>query len=294
MDNLSADVLRWVERTVGGGARIVGRDLLRAKQTQPTWLLHLSAARGPAAAVLKVSPPGWEGGVRREAAALQLIDDLGVPAPRLLGVDVTGELGSLLLLETVVPGTGTPEPGPPLGRMRALGAAAAHLHTLTLPPGHGLTRITKPVQQDDYIGARRQGQAATTPLLELAESVCATLTQPGHHEGLVHGDFHPQNVHWTNDRVVAYIDWDSAVGHPGIDLGWSRLEAALAYSPAAADEIAHGWAMVTGREPDSLGYWDLVAALQTHADLGTHTGRRDAFLRAALARTGNGHLPGYS
>lgn len=87
------------------------------------------------------------------------------------------------------------------------------------------------------------------------------------------------------DQVVAYIDWDSArVGHPGIDLGWSRLEAALAYSPAAADEITHGWATVTGQGPDSLAYWDLVAALQTHADLGSHTGKRDAFLRAALAR----------
>ena len=89
------------------------------------------------------------------------------------------------------------------------------------------------------------------------------------------------------------------VGHPGIDLGSLRLDAAIMFGLPAAAEILDGWRQASGRAVDAVAYWDLVAALTTptdmatwlpvahdhgRADLDTLTlnGRRDAFLRAAL------------
>jgi aminoglycoside phosphotransferase (APT) family kinase protein len=41
---------------------------------------------------------------------------------------------------------------------------------------------------------------------------------------------------------VGLVDWDAAgVGHPGIDLGTLRLDAAILFGLPAADEVLEGW-----------------------------------------------------
>jgi aminoglycoside phosphotransferase (APT) family kinase protein len=283
MEPLSSDVLHWVEHVIGHGAAVTGTEVLKAKKTQPTWLLHLDEQGRSMRAVLKVSPLGWEGGVSSEATALELLKDLGIPAPGLLGVNVDGRTGSLLLLQTYLPGSNSPETQSPLLRMRAFGAATAHLHGARLPVDHRLPHIDRPVWHDHYIPDRQEGRAPTTPLLQAAEQVWASIRPPDHDEVLVHGDHHHGNVLWKGDTVIALIDWDGAgAGNPGLDLGWARLEATFAYSTAAADEIAYGWTDVTGHSPENLAYWDMVAALQNHAHIGDRTDGRDQFLVNAL------------
>jgi aminoglycoside phosphotransferase (APT) family kinase protein len=95
------------------------------------------------------------------------------------------------------------------------------------------------------------------------------------------------------------VDWDAAgVGHPGIDLGTLRLDAAILFGLPAATGILEGWRQATG-QADAVAYWDLVAVLTTPTemaqwlpvahdhgrvdlDAATLNHRRDAFLRAAL------------
>jgi len=282
---LSSEILQWVERTIGK-ATVVDSEVLCAKATQPTWLLHLTVRDRPMRAVLKLSQLGWETGVRGEAATLQLLEKLDVTAPRLLGVDTDGQTGRLLLLETYLAGSNKPGSRSPLPRMRALGAAAARLHAVALPANHGLPHIDRPVWHDNFIAERHDGRAPTTPLIRAAEQVWSSTHPPPGDDVLVHGDLHHWNVLWNNDdTVVALIDWDSTgTGKPGIDLGWARLEAALGYSMSAADEIVHGWTDVVGRAPDNLAYWDLVASLQNHAEIGDRSAGRDDFLRSAMRR----------
>jgi aminoglycoside phosphotransferase (APT) family kinase protein len=101
---------------------------------------------------------------------------------------------------------------------------------------------------------------------------------------------------------VAIIDWDAAgAGHPGIDVGSMRCDAALLFGDGAADVVTTGWQERAGHPPDDVAYWDVVAALNTPPDLAdwesviqdegrtdldgaTLTTRRDRFLRAALDR----------
>jgi aminoglycoside phosphotransferase (APT) family kinase protein len=123
---------------------------------------------------------------------------------------------------------------------------------------------------------------------------------PGGATVLVYGDLWQGNTLWSAGACTGVIDWDAAgAGPPGIDLGTLRLDAALYYGPAAAGQILDGWRQATGREPEHVAYWDLVAALTTVGDMAqcvppvldhhrpdldapTLTVRRDAFLSAAL------------
>ncbi|MBM7784974.1 phosphotransferase family protein [Tenggerimyces flavus] len=285
MSDPNEQVLRWAERTLGGGARVVAWEALKLQDTQKTWLLRVEQGHASTSLVLKTSPLGWDAGVAVEKAVLPLLEELGVPAPRLLGVDLTGHAGVLAVLSTVVPGSSGRPANAPLQRLRGLGAAAARLHAIPLHPRSDLPHRDRPVAYDPYVAERREGKAPTSSLLDEADHVVSNVVVPPADTVLVHGDYHLANTMWSDDTFVGYIDWDTAgVGQPGIDLGWARFDAALFYSQQAADEILRGWMEETGYEPAGVAYWDAIAALQSPADLGELSPQRDAFLLSALQR----------
>jgi aminoglycoside phosphotransferase (APT) family kinase protein len=139
-----------------------------------------------------------------------------------------------------------------------------------------------------------------SPLLEAAAERVNQVPMPRGVTVLVHGDLWQGNTLWTGERYVGLVDWDAAgVGHPGIDLGTLRLDAAILFGLPAADEVLEGWRQATGQAADATTYWDLVAALTTPTDLAqwlpvAHdhgrvdldvailNNRRDAFLHSAL------------
>jgi aminoglycoside phosphotransferase (APT) family kinase protein len=188
----------------------------------------------------------------------------------------------------------------PAGRARSLGAMAAAIHAVALVARPGLPARTRPLPDMDFAAWRRS--AGTTPLLARAEQQLSELPVPGGASVLVHGDLWQGNTMWSGDACTGVIDWDCAgAGPAGIDLGTLRLDAALYYSSSAADQILDGWRQATGREPEHVAYWDVVAALTTVGDMAkcmpplldhhradldapVLTARRDAFLRAALTQ----------
>lgn len=119
---------------------------------------------------------------------------------------------------------------------------------------------------------------------------------------LVHGDLWHGNTLWDGERLTGLVDWDCAgIGHPGVDVGSLRCDAALFTGrPDAADDVLAGYQAVAGPLPD-VARFDVEAALATPPDLGwfvaaahdqgrtdldrdTLLARRDAFLRDALLR----------
>jgi hypothetical protein len=46
-----------------------------------------------------------------------------------------------------------------------------------------------------------------------------------------------------------------------------RLDAALYHGPGTASQILDAWRQATGREPEHVAYWDVVAALTTVGDM---------------------------
>jgi hypothetical protein len=85
---------------------------------------------------------------------------------------------------------------------------------------------------------------------------------------LLHGDLWAGNMMWLDGQYVGTIDWEAAgVGSPGVDLGSLRLDAALMHGAGAAEEVEAGWAEAAVHPLEAVPVWDIVAALNTPADL---------------------------
>jgi aminoglycoside phosphotransferase (APT) family kinase protein len=162
-----------------------------------------------------------------------------------------------------------------------------------------LPRRDRPIGSVDFAALRRQHPPQ--PLLQEAEQRVADAPLP-RAVVFVHGDLWQGNALWTGDTLNGLIDWDCAgSGHPGIDLGSLRCDAAICFGLDAPADIQQGWEEVAARPATDVAYWDVVAALSTPPDMGWFPSaiagqgrpdltqevllrRRDEFLRAALTR----------
>jgi aminoglycoside phosphotransferase (APT) family kinase protein len=282
VDGPSDEALSWAESAVK--QHVVGSRGLR--EGGAPWLLRFGDGT---AAVLR---SGFA--FDTEVAALRLADARGIPAPRLIAVGDGVMLISVVAGSSRIPLRTTPE------RLASLGAAAAELHAVELAPTKDLPLRSRPIEGVDF--AEWRDRDGTTPLLREAADAVARLPVPLSGPVFVHGDLWQGNTMWLADELVAVIDWDAAgAGHPGIDVGSMRCDAALLFGDGAADVVSTGWRERAGRPPEDVAYWDVVAAVNTPPDLAdwesviqdqgrtdldgaTLTTRRDDFLRAALAR----------
>ncbi|HVX42307.1 MAG TPA: aminoglycoside phosphotransferase family protein [Mycobacteriales bacterium] len=258
-----------------------------------------------------------------EALGLQIADDHSLPAPRLLGLDLDGASGGLAILSTALEGrTGAPDSS----LMNAFGAAASALHAIPMSTSDGQLR-TRPRPSDDEVFLRKWAAAyqtasrdqqpqivqdllaerpglpvdglderllrmTTSTLIQEAERRILGFTPDDEQAVLVHADLCSGNTIWSDSGLVGIIDWeDWGVGHYGVDLGNLRFEESMRFGLAAADDILRGWQCASGQDALNVAYWDLVAALNTPADLirwsggdPTATERRDRFLHAAIER----------
>lgn len=290
-------VLRWAAQVVGVGARVVDVKWLRAGAGP--WRLRFDQAGKAIETVLRVGDNSSRQQLATEAAALGFAEAHRLAAPRLLAVDLDGAAaGRPALLMTVLAGSSTIPTTASTARLRALGAAAAPLHTVATTPRPDLPLRARPLADVDFAAQRRA--TGSSPLLEAAEERVNELPMPQGVTVFVHGDLWQGNTLWIGERCVGIVDWDAAgVGHPGVDLGTLRLDAAIMFGLPAAAEVLEGWRQATGHQADAMAYWDLVAALTTPTDLtqwlavahthgrvdlnaATLNNRRDAFLRAAL------------
>ncbi|MEO3756283.1 aminoglycoside phosphotransferase family protein [Streptomyces sp. B6B3] len=293
--------LAWAVESVGGDGTVVAVRGLR--EGSNPWLLRIDHDGGTVEAVLKTAHTEDPGGLATEIAALRLAEERGIPAPRIIAVDVEGDsAGTRAILETVVPGRSTIPVEPTAERLHALGAAVAALCAVPAQPSPALPLRIRPISASDFARARRRGTDHTTPLLDAADQEIRRLPVPGGRTVLVHGDIWQGNLMWEGDAFSGMLDWDMAgVGHPGVDLCALRLDAALTYGRDAAEPVLAGWERATGERAEDLAYWDAVAALNQPGDMavfapvmhdqgrddltaGTLNERRDAFLRAALDR----------
>jgi aminoglycoside phosphotransferase (APT) family kinase protein len=292
-------VLRWAAQAVGVGASVVEVQGLRAGGGP--WRLGIDHGGKAIEAVLRVGGASSRQLLATEAAALRFAEAHQLAAPRLFAVDLDGAAAGVpVLLMTVLAGRTTIPVVASAVRLEALGAAAAALHTVVTSPRPGLPLRVRPLADVDFAAERRA--TGSSPLLEAAEERVREVAVPQGATVLVHGDLWQGNTLWAGKRCVGMVDWDAAgVGHPGVDLGTLRLDAAIVFGLPAAAVVLKGWRQATGRQADAMAYWDLVAALTTPTDMATWlpvihglgrvdldaatlTGRRDAFLRATLDR----------
>jgi aminoglycoside phosphotransferase (APT) family kinase protein len=286
--------LDWAARAIGAGAKIA--QVLPLHGDQGPWRLSIDLRGATTEAVLRGgarAPTGrvWPFMVVTGAVALEAAERYGLPAPRLIAADLQGEeTGGVATLETLVSGS-TVWPSPPSAeRLRAAGATLARVRAVVMTPTRHLPFRPRPIAVDDFAADRRAGRMATTPLLDAADRLVTARGLQDDKTAFVHGDVWPGNLIWSEDHLAALIDWKTAgVGSPGVDTGELRKQAAITFGPDAPDLVLDGWERAAGAKAREVPYWDAVAALNTTTELdmgAVATERRDAFLRAALARLG--------
>ncbi|WP_341479977.1 phosphotransferase family protein [Paenibacillus dendrobii] len=129
-------------------------------------------------------------------------------------------------------------------------------------------------EQTDWCSAKLENRPA-----EPDESLCesrirevlesAWPLRQANRDVLLHGDFWPGNVLWSQGRIAAVIDWeDAALGDPLFDLANARLEILWAYGKEAMEEFTQHY---ISRNPQTdfsgLSHWDLFAALKPASGL---------------------------
>ncbi len=296
MTGLDAEVLDWASAVLGTGVTVL-RGL---REGGSPWLLRA----GDREVILRVTRGDKAAWTATEVAAMTCAAraaDAGVPVAELLGYDIAERTGYGLLLTARAAGTSVIPPEPDPERLRALGATAARISSVTAAPAPGLPLRSGPIEDSDFARMRREQGASG--LLRAAEAAVAA-TRPGDDRpGLVHGDLWNGNTLWDEaGKLTAVLDWDCAgVGPSGIDLGSLRCDAAWSHGAGAAVHVLRGWEAEAGRPARDVPYWDAVAALASPPDMGwfpvsmalagrpdltreVMLARRDAFLSAALSQ----------
>jgi aminoglycoside phosphotransferase (APT) family kinase protein len=277
--------LAWIEDRIGGVSVTTTRSLHGGESP---WRVDLQPASGVEFAVVFRSPSSRIGRemIATNVSALQVAEQYGLPAPRLLCADVDGsDAGLPASVESVVEGMSAWPAESHTGLLRAAGAAIARVHGVVLEPRPDLPFRPRPIAVDDFAQERRLGRMPTTELLRSADELMQALPVPAEPLVFVHGDVWPGNTLVAGSRIRALIDWKTAgVGDPGVDLGELRKQVAIAYGAEAPRYVLEGWERATGSQARDVAYWDATAALNTPTEsVGpVEAIRRDAFLRAAL------------
>jgi aminoglycoside phosphotransferase (APT) family kinase protein len=279
-------MLRWAVASIGSDARTISVHALHDEQGP--WRLSVDVRGRREYLVLRsLTPRIGADLIATGAAALEVAEAHGLPAPRLLAKDLDGRAAGVpATLETFVAGGTAWPPAMPLSRLRVAGAALAQVHAIPLEPRPYLPLRTRPIAVDDFAGDRRQGRMPTSPLLRMADEWIQSMARPQGTTVFVHGDVWPGNLAWIDETSCTLIDWKTAgVGDPGVDIGELRKQIAITYGLDAIAGIVDGWERASGLRATNVAYWDAVAALNTPTELWpTATPRRDAFLRDALDR----------
>jgi aminoglycoside phosphotransferase (APT) family kinase protein len=258
----SSAQLAWVERTVGAGAKVTGGRRMQGGITSSVHRLSLRSPTGGSTQVVlkRFTDPGWGNApavVQNEAAALAAVEQIDVPAPRLLGVSPDGAEtdGVPSLLMTRAAGRVWLTPHDVDSWIRQLATLLPTLHA-----GSADVRTREPRD----LGELTVPESAPRPEVWTAARHALVAERPPAERALTHGDYQHFNVLWSRGRLSAVVDWSwSCIASPDVDVGHCRLNLAVLYSPETAEMFRHVYEAEAGRQVEP--WWD-IHQLLTYTD----------------------------
>ncbi len=242
--------------------------------------------------------------VAHEYHVLQLLEKVGIPAPRPLLLDAEAELfGVPAFAMTYLPGAPVYLPRDVGEWAVQLARALLAIHAIT-PDRFDLSVLNVHLRE----GVRQDLKTRRPHAQEhgaLARSVHAALVDDIDYidwedATLVHKDFWPGNTIWYRGKLTGVVDWtDAEVGDPRTDLSQCRIDLAIILDLAAAEALREAYQSNAAAPVQDVWYFDLLRGLGAllsyefwlpgyhDAGLAHVTKRRartriEAFLRAAL------------
>jgi len=208
---------------------------------------------------------GAAANARQEYKTISRLHEGGVPAPRLLLLDETGE--RLGLPGIVMDHAGRPvlAPRDREAWLAQLAGAIARVHAMA-PDRYDLAHL--PIEGLEDI--RRQVERGLPEGLQgdpLAEAMLATLRRTIDRLAwagpcLVHGDYWPGNTVWRHGRLTAVVDWTSAkVGDPRDDLAQCRFDLAMIHGLQAAERFLALYEDQSPTAVEDVWFFDLLRGI---------------------------------
>lgn len=183
---------------------------------------------------------------------------LAVPAPVYLDESCVLFPTPLLVIELI---DGTPDAAPSERNTYAGQAARelARIHTIRDSPQLSfLPRQARTIGQRTTPLDRSLGEGRIRSALESAQPV-----QQVNGNVLLHGDYWPGNLLWSEGQLVGVVDWEDArVGDPLSDLSNARMEIAIARGRRTMEAFTAHYLSLTDIDVSALAWWDLRAALR--------------------------------
>jgi aminoglycoside phosphotransferase (APT) family kinase protein len=271
MTTPSAEVLRWVERSVGPGGRVVAVERLPPSSTQK----HRIEVRDGRGSVRTIILRRYHDAGRlatdfayvpaHEAEALRILGPTAVPAPTLIASDLVPEVCDVpAILESWIPGRSSfvPFPGVDLDRfVRRAAEVLVEVHGVR--DGSDLPAYRRYAEgRDPAIPAWSADPGVWDHVFALAAA-----EPPPFRPRFIHRDFHGGNVMWAEGDVSGVVDWvTGCVGPAGIDLARMRLNLVGDVGSGAAHAFARAY-VAAGGDPEARSpYWDLVDACDLLSD----------------------------
>lgn len=222
---------------------------------------HLIRTGNPRREMVLRQFPAGDDAAERETRVLTALDGLDGLVPRLLASDVDGTwAGCPSVLISRLPGRAHITPRDPRDWAARLGRALARIHGAAMKRLAGLPRVFD----------RRGGSlaAVTGPAGGVVAAGWERIANAA--RVLTHYDFHSGNVVWQHGRLTGVIDWSGgAVGPPGYDLGWCRLDLYLLYGNDVADVFLDAYETVTRSAVPDKSLWDLWALARSYDEVET-------------------------
>lgn len=256
------EAIRWAARSLGRGARVTSARRLRAGTSSAVHLLRVEGVRGLEWAVIRrFVREDWfteePDAPAMEVRVLRALEGAGLPVPRVIAADVTGEeCGTQAVLMTRVPGRLDLAPRDLEGYVRSLAQFLPRLHSLGpvegVPPYRPWFRA-RPFAPPAW--SRR-------PELWLRANEIASQGAPPFEATFIHRDYHPGNTLWRYGRLSGVTDWVTASNGPaGIDAAHCRVNLSALFGVEAAEAFREAYEAASGEEQHP--YWDLLDALDT-------------------------------
>jgi aminoglycoside phosphotransferase (APT) family kinase protein len=221
-----------------------------------TWLIQ--TANPERELILREFPAGDEA-AWSETRILTALAGLGGLAPRLLasGGGPAAAEGPWVVISRL-PGRADITPSQPAEWARQLGQALARIHAV---PRRRLTGFPDVLERPGGSPAALHGPAAT-----LISGCWHLLTDAP--RVLTHYDYWSGNTLWDNGTLTGVVDWSgAALGPPGFDVGWCRLDLYLLYGEHIADQFLDSYLAASEQSVPDPVLWDLWAAARSHHDV---------------------------
>ncbi len=277
--------LRWVEKVAGAGSKVVRVRRMSGGSSSAVHAVDVRRSRGLMLRLVlrRHLLFGWlqeePDLAEKEARNLQLIERVGIAAPRLVAVDPDGaECDVPAVLMTRLPGHLDLKPRdlqPWLRQMAEL-----------LPPIHaiepGAVRVQRWEIWDDLREMSPPAWSARKRdwerLIEIVRG-----PWPDHKSVFVHRDFQHYNVLWARGRPTGVLDWiNASMGPAELDFSHFRYNLLGDFGFEVAERFLVYYRQVTGEEPHP--FWEALNFAP--APPGTETERviLDTYVASLLAK----------